>query len=368
MRNTTAILAVLLLACGALQADDITVGRLPYSGATILEVKEGTITFRVSAGARRITRPIVDVLHLKLSQADAKDFNAAEDLMKKGKAAEAVAVYDKARKRYHQGWPASLIRYRYLTALGKAGFIDQAVEEWIAAVDEDKIVEATVKLCPQTLAAKGSPRNAKAIKLLEAKLEKITDKQYVTYARQLQMKLYSQEGLAEKAAAVAKSIAGKSGVGTTDTTGGPKGKPRPMGNTDSLMSAVEVLLQQGSGDKAFEIVNDNIDRFDTGALPRALLLRGKARMVMVKGGGDAGKLLRQAGLDFMRIVAHYPESVDAGEALYLAGEVNASLPKPNYAAARAAWQQVLSSYGGTGPLAGRAQKALDQLRGRGKGK
>jgi len=366
MRNTTAILAAVLLTCGALQADDITVGRLPYSGATILDVQGGTITFRVSAGARRIDRPIADVQHLKLSQADAKDFNAAEDLMKKGKPADAVALYDKARKRYRQGWSARLIRYRYVAALGKAGFIDQALEEWMAVVDEDKGVEATLKLIPSELAAKGSPRNAQAIQLVEAKLEKVTDKKYETLLRQLQMNLYSQEVMAEKAAEVAKSIAGKTGVGVPDTTGGPKAKPRPMGNTDSLMSAVEVLLQQGSGDKAFEIINDNIDRFDTGALPGALLLRGKARMLMAKGAGDAGKQLRQAGLDFMRIVAHYPESRNAGEALYLAGEVNASLPKPNYAAARAAWQQVLSSYGGTGPLAGRAQKALDQLRGKGK--
>jgi len=366
MRNTTAILAVLLLACGAAQADDVTVGRLLYSGATILEVREGSITFRVSAGARPIIKPIAEVLHVKLSQADAKDFNKAEDLMKKGKPVEAVAFYDKARKRYRQGWPARLIRYRYLVALGKAGLIDQAVEEWLAAVDEDKVGEATLKLYPQTLAEKGSPRNAKAIKLLEAKLEKITDKQYVTYARRLQMKLYSQEGMAEKAAGVAKMIAGKSGG--PDTSGGTS-TPRPMGNTDSLMSAVEVLLQQDSGDKAFEIIDDNIDRFDTGALPRALLLRGKARMAMAGGAGNADKRLRQAGLDFMRIVAHYPDSVDAGEALYLAGEVNASLPRrPNYAAARAAWQQVLSSYGGSGALARRTQKALDQLRDRSKSK
>ena len=365
MRNTTAILAVLLLACGALQADDVTVGRLPYSGATILDVREGSITFRVSSGARPITKALAEVPHMKLSQVDAKDFNTAEDLMKKGKSAEAVTSYDKARKRYRQGWPARLIRYRRLAALGKAGLVDQAVEEWLAAVDEDKVGEATLKLYPQTFAEKGSPRNAKALQLLEAKLKKITDKQYVTVARELQMRLYSHEGMAEEAAAAAKTIAGK--TGPPETSGGPT-KPRPMGNTDSLMSAVEVLLQQGSGDKAFEIIDDNIDRFDTGTLPWAMLLRGKARMLMATGAGDKDKLLRQAGLDFMRIVTHYPDSRDAGEALYLAGEVNASLPKPNYAAARAAWQQVLSSYGGTGALAGRAQKALDQLRGRGKSK
>jgi tetratricopeptide (TPR) repeat protein len=365
MRNTTIIFAVLLLASVAVQADDITVGRLPYSGATILDVRDGTITFRVSAGSRPIAKPIAEIPHIKLSQADAKDFNAAEDLMKKGKSAEAVALYDKARKRYHQGWPARLIRYRYLSALGKAAFIDQAVEEWMAAVEADKFGEATLKLCPTNLAAKGSPRNAKAIKLLEAKLEQVKDAKYVEYMTRLQMNLYSKEGLAEKAAAVAEAMAGK--VGTPDTNGQTtKSGPR-TGNADSLMSAVEVLLKQSSGDKAFEIIDGNIDRFDTGTLPRALLLRGKARVLMAKS-GNAGNLLRQAGLDFMRIVAHYPESVDAGEALFLAGQVNASLPKPNYTAARTAWQQVLSSYGGSGPLAKRAQKAIDQLPGRGKGK
>jgi hypothetical protein len=82
---------------------------------------------------------------------------------------------------------------------------------------------------------------------------------------------------------------------------------------------------------------------------------------MAKSAKDDGKVkeLRVAGgLNLMRVVTFYPTLPEAAEASYLAGVVNLDLG--NRAAARAAFNRVLTNYKGS-PFAADAAKAIDEL-------
>jgi TolA-binding protein len=95
-----------------------------------------------------------------------------------------------------------------------------------------------------------------------------------------------------------------------------------------------------------------------GELPAVLLWMGKGQLAIHEHSKDARKELTEAGLNFMRIVAFFPSSNQAPEALFLAGKVNEKLG--NQAAARKAYQAVRQHFGETkfGP---RATKALGGL-------
>ena len=72
--------------------------------------------------------------------------------------------------------------------------------------------------------------------------------------------------------------------------------------------------------------------------------------------------MQKAGLDFMRVVTFFRGSPQAGESLYLAGKIMASLPKrPNPAAAAKAYEIVARDYAGT-PIGRKASIALKTLR------
>lgn len=364
MRTTTIILAGVLTAAAAGRADDVRIGKIPYAGATILGVQEGSITFRISTG-KPITKPISEVSLIKIGQREAEEFNKAEDLLAKGKSGEAAAAYDAAEGKLATPWAGKLLRYRRLMALNGAGHVGRAVEEWLALAEQDQYAEATLALGPTTFAKQGSKENAQAIAALEAKLATLDNEKVVLAFRQTLMKLYAAEGRSEDAANLAKLLAGAAVAPPPKNGDGPRETPSTptLVNAGSVLNAVEVLLQQGAADKALEILNRDIDGFDSGALPRALLLRGRAGMDAAGklSGKEAEKMLLQAGLDFMRVVTFYPDSVDAPESLFLAGRVNASLETPNTEAARLAWQQVVANYGGS-EAAKQAQAALDGLK------
>lgn len=368
MRKAAIILGVLLATGSAARADSITVEKLPYRDVSIIDVRLGKIVFRLPSGRRSITKPVREITFISIGRDGA--FNRAESLLKEGKPAQAVKAYDEARRDFpSNSWENRLTEYRLLVALDRGAMIDRAVAEWSALVERDGFRAETMLMQPTRLAPKGSAENARAIDRLEEKLKQAKNQQYANTIRKLLLSLYSREGLADKAKALAEGVT----KSPTDDTGLP-GRPVPKvqtvraGDVGVLMGAVEVFLKQGDAASAMRAINGNIRRFDTGTLPGALLVRGQARMMMAEKAeqDESTRLLLQAGLDFMRIVANYPDSIDAGEALYQAGRVNSLLPTPNHAAARKAYQQVVSTYGET-EAARKAQRALRQMKDDGAG-
>jgi len=363
MRKATTILGVLLAVGAMARPDSVTVKKLPYSNVSIIEVREGKIAFRLASGLK-VVKPLSEVTFVEIGRQGA--FAEAEGLVQKGKHRQAVSHYETARREHRNGWESRLVQYRYLSALDKAGMIGQAVTEWFSLAEQDKFCAETLKMRPQVRAAKGSAENIRAVALLEGKLKNAKHPAYVEEIRQLLLKLYSREGLTDKAKALAKGLV-KSVTEPRAEPGKPvrRGRTIRSGKISTLLGAVNVFLKQSDGASALQTLDDNIHRFDTGALAEALLMRGQARMMLAEQAADpdeSRKLLLRAGLDFMRVVAHYPDSIDAGEALYRAGRVNVLLPEPNYAAARKAYQQVVSTYGETAAAA-KARQALRRLKG-----
>lgn len=338
--------AILVLSGAAGGADQITVKRIPYADVLITDVKDGMISFRTSAG--EATRSLRDVDLIQLGRDD--PFNRAEKLRADGNAARAVPAYDAAAKTARAGsWQERLIRCRRLTAASQAGLIDRAVEDWLACMDESPAAKEVLALRPAA-AAKG-PANVKAIASLESKLKSVTDKSYQAAIKGLLLVLYEKEGLTEKASALAAEI---SGAGSTPAAGSLRDQ----------LQGLELRLSQGQAAEVLADIQKNLDAYGEADLPKALLLAGKAQTRLAEAAKDAEgrkKALAAAGLDFMRVYTYFARSAEAPEALYLAGQANASLPQPNAAAAAAAYEKVIKEYASS-PFAASAKAALEKIK------
>ncbi|HUT61682.1 MAG TPA: hypothetical protein VNA25_27910 [Phycisphaerae bacterium] len=347
LRSRTAlVLATLVLVTAAVGADDVTIKKWPvFKGATITEVKAGQITFRPSSGVVN-TKPMSDVQSVRVDGSD--DLNRAEALVAQGKAAEAVSAYDAALRRARAGtWQARLARYRRLAALEAAGLIDRAAEEWLVVMDESGSSAAAVAMRPK-VADKPSGAD-RAISRLEVRLKTISSKPYQSAIKGLLLSLYQKQGMKDKAEALAAELSGKTVT------------PSATGARDQLRG-LEVRIEQGEAAQALAGIRKNIESYGSADLPKALLLAGRAQMALAgKASGDEKRaLLIEAGLDLMRVYAYFPRSQEAAESLYLAGQVNASLPKPNLAAAAAAYKRVIETYGSS-PFAAKAKQALEKI-------
>ena len=345
------ILAVVLLCASAALADDLTIKKIPpYSDVSIMDVKDGMISFRVASGVPS-TKSVADILSVALKDND--DINQAEKLFVAGKFADAVKQYDAAAKKTRPDtWAGRLIRYRRLTALDQAKMIDKAVVEWLAMLDESGAKPGVLDLRPRNAAAKGAKENTQAIATLEAKQSR--DAAVAGAIKQALLDLYQAEGLKDKAGTVAGEIA-------SSTTNAPdSGKSSGEGG-DGQIKAADVLLSSGDPAKALATMQDNLGRYGGTDLAAALLVMGKAQMALAeKASDDAAKrkALLEAGLNLMRVYTYYGSLSEAGEALYLAGKVNESLG--NKDAAGKAYEKVVSRYANS-DAAAKAKSALTAL-------
>jgi TolA-binding protein len=273
-------------------------------------------------------------------------FNRAEKLQADpNTAGAAVAAYDEASSALKGGWQEKLLRLRRLGAADSAGLIDRATQDWLAAMDDSPT--AGVEALRPKVGAKVTG-SAGAIASLETKLKTVKDASYQAAIKGLLLRLYEREGLKDKIAAMAGQLAAPGAA---------------VSNRDQLR-ALAAKIDAGQVSEALKDILDHLDQYDDSDLPRGLLLAGKAQMKLAEAAPDAPGKKKQyvtAGLSLMRVYAYYPKSPDAAEALYLAGQANESLPAPNHAAARAAFEKVISEYSSS-PFAASAKTALDKIR------
>jgi len=383
MNRIAAIVMTCLAAAAAAWADEVAVvsgaSSLPYAGVKVMDVQDGVISFR-TAGGSTVRRPAGEVVSINL--ADQPAFNQAEKLLAAGKADQAVQAYDGA---FDSAMPVvkSLIQLRRLKALEQAGMSKRAVEEWVRLVEAGKASAAVVAMKPTNFAKALSKDNDGAIDVLEGQLPKAADKTYKAVIQQMLLELYRLQGKEQQAAAIAAQLAGKALASAPGTS--PKGGPNPPGRANGAapagneevlqgqLTGAGALIEQGQAKGALDALKANLDKYTPAQLPLAYLLLGKAQMELAKGGGpEAPKpsgpplgaigqsgLLRQAGLDFMRVVAWYGESKEAPEALFLAGQVNARIG--NVAAARSAYEMLVNRFADS-DAAAQAKTALAGLK------
>ncbi len=364
-RRTSILLttAAMVLACAqAGLADEVNVKGLSYSPVRVTGVGEGEIVFRIKTNLVR--KPISDVRSVKIDGLNA--LNQAEALLKDGKADQAVQMYDRAFREVRLEWQRKLIRYRRLPVLGELGRIDDAVEDWLFLLEAEKGAEPVLKMRPTKFARKGSVANRRAIQLLSTRREKTDDKDLSGAMGQLLLSLYEYEGMTKEAQALAEQLTGMPSSGNTGNGDGNTGTGTvtpPVGTSQLTrqLQAARTLLNSKPDIVAAQI-QSNLSRYGPAERPVALYLLGRAQQKLAQSAGKTEQkqqLYRKAGLNLMRVVAYYPESGDAGMALYETGVICKQLGNP--LAAQEAWRMVLEQFAAT-DAAGPARKALESTR------
>lgn len=338
MTKPAKILAVLLMILPVtvtVRADEVRVGRLPYSGVTVTDFSAGELVFRTAG--REITRPLSSITRIELS--GRSDFNLAEEMLVDKRYEEAAQAYRRAEDATTGvPWLRRLISCRLVQALDGAGRFDEAVHQWLLATGDDG-AEELLMLRPANLAPQGEQVNSRAINLLEIRLNRVENEQLRRSIRELLLELYWLEGRHEKAAEMAELL-GDVPQPPSDIETATDGAARQVHG--GQLADIRGLLDENRPERALEFVLARMARLDEIEMPEALLLAGRARMALYQARGSREHLL-SAGLDFMRVAVFYAGTDFAAEALYRAGEVNEELG--NASAARAAWQLVIARYG-----------------------
>ncbi len=379
LRAMRVLCAALMLGASfsaTMAVDKVIIGGLPREG-TITGADSFQVRVRV-LGGRRLNYGVSKIDRLEMDGVDT--FNEAEKLLVADKPSEAVRKYDQAITKVSKGWQQRLVRYRRLAALDAAGEINRAVEEWMGLVEEHEASSASLAARPTNLAPKGSEDNRKAILLLEARLNK-SDSVAPVYRRAMQdllKDLHRRQGNAREAAKLIEEAEKDHLVREKQVV---KARPEPSPRrpiTDAAlkrtMSDASTLVEQGKSDtslsagarreilaKAERSLDQAVERVrNAHDLPAVLLLLGRAQAAMVNVMGDSGdqEKLKEAGLNFMRVVVYFPKSAEAPEALFESGRVNEQLN--NSAAAASCFEMFLKEYPDH-ELAGEAKSRLEEI-------
>jgi len=258
----------------------------------------------------------------------------------------AIRAYEAAAGLKVSAHVKTIIDYRLLSALDRAGWIDQAASKWLRLVDREEAASGAVACRPKTLADKGDPRNAKAINILGTRLRGMKDKKYRNATLDLLVRLLSVEGRSDEIA---------------------RWLPKEAASDDPKLKLLRgvAFLNKKEYAPAAKAVNDVLHQLGRDSLSEALSVRAKALLGQAAAVTDKKtkqELMLEAGLDFMRVATFFRGTPQAGESLFLAGQIMASLPeRPNKAAAIKAYEAVERDYAGT-PIGQKASVALKTLK------
>jgi tetratricopeptide (TPR) repeat protein len=200
-----------------------------------------------------------------------------------------------------------------------------------------------------------------AIDLLKVKLDRISDDRYSLAIKQLLLSLYRVEGRDKEAVALAQELTKT--ISPNVPSRQPPSEQLPPGELRTQLDAAGFLIEKGQADRALLQIKLNLKHYSHGDLPKALLLAGKAQVLLAQKANayKRRQLLLQGGLNFMRVGVFFPGFGEAPEALYQAGRVNAMLG--NHQAAAKTYTLVIERYAKSG-FADKAQAELAAMQNR----
>ena len=270
---------------------------------------------------------------------------------------EAIRAYNQAVEQ-EQKMPfiRPIIEFRRLSALERAGWIDAAVAQWMAIADRQKDPACAAPLRPRKLGAKSGRRNANAIRTLAARKDNISNQTYRAAVVELLTELYDREEMSDELIALTRGAA----PAPTTAAGAPQATARA---TRGRLLKAKALLAKKEYAQAEKELSSLLHTFGRDDLPLALVMLGKAQLGRAVSAGEDEKraLMLRAGLNFMRVAAHFPARPEAPEALYLAGTVMQGLPGgANPAAAANAYRTVVQRHKDSA-ITARASAALKAL-------
>jgi tetratricopeptide (TPR) repeat protein len=355
------VVGVLGAATAAVRADVVSAQGRPLAvDVKILAVKDGQLRYQSDAGA--IERPLEQIRYLQVLGWDA--FNQAEKQQRDGKAATAIAGYEKILEGGAAGGEGELnrellVRCRLMRLYDAEGEFEAAVGMYLA-------VATAMPTAAEALRPTRVPKDAavlgRAAKLVEAAVAKRD------YADPLAMSLEKwRSSWPDMDHTSGRTTTRPSGPNTPPLVRGGEGtaaRGTTASNGMSTPAGAELggLVEAGKFDEALKRAAATM-KAATGALPpevcywqgRAYLgLAGRAQEK------EAQTQRRRAGLAFMRVAIGSPGGPLAAECLYRAGEICREEGRPERAAVL--WTELTTTYPTAAPWAKQAREALAKIK------
>jgi tetratricopeptide (TPR) repeat protein len=322
---------------------------LELKNVTFTRVKDGDIYYNV--GTREAHRAIGET---RLELTGETKFNEAENAFSaavmakdeaaaKKKYAAAAEAYEATAGSTNKPWLKEFIQLRMLIAGPKSGDISRAVKSWMMMVDKDPAEALKHKPSLDKVDPKSTYLTESA-KLLSA-AEKATSKPDARRAildmlGDIQMAMGDNEG------------ANKTLI--TRTT---------LGGTPEEVAALSVIIARNDvANKNYDAAMDRLKNVNLAALPDPVRADALYILAQCKGAklqpASPGDEWKDLAIDYMKVVAGYPSSANAGEALLKVAEIHETLKDPD--TALKVYRQVAREHAGT-PAGQAAQKSIERL-------
>lgn len=349
-----------MLCATVARADDVYVrsgkeaAELALKNITVRQVKDGELYFMINT--RETHRPIGEISRLELT--GETQFNAAEKAFSeaqvakdatvaKGKYAEAVTGYTATLGSTNKPWLKDYAAQRMQIAAPRSGRFDAALTAWKAMVEKDPA--AAMKLKPS--------------------VEGIDPKsQYLANGAKDLLAAANASGKPEVRKAYLDLLSDvQTAMGDTEGAIKTAEMKVALGGTPEEIAELAVRLADNDlASKRYDAAVARLAKVDMAALSDS----GRAQATYIGAACKEAKMqpgappdeLKDLAIDYMKVVAGYPTSPNAGEALLKVAEIHEKLKEPE--TALKIYQQVAREHANS-PAGQAAQKSVERLGGKG---
>jgi hypothetical protein len=352
--------AVVMSAAGTVaRADDVyvrsgkDVAELPFKNITVRQVKDGELYFMINT--RETHRPIGEISRLELN--GETQFNAAEkafseaqvskdEAAKKAKYAEAVTGYTATIGSTNKPWLKDYAALRMQIAAPRSGRFDAALTAWKSMVEKDPAAAMKSKpsvegIDPKSQYLSNGARDLLAAANAAAKPE--VKKAYLDLLADVQTAMGDTEGAIKTAEM---KVA--------------------LGGTPEEIAELGVRLAENDlTNKRYDAAAARLAKVDMNALPdsgraAATYIGAQCKEAKMQAGAPADEW-KDLAIEYMKVVAGYPTSPNAGEALLKVAEIHEKLKEPE--TALKIYQQVAREHANS-PAGQAALKSIERLGGK----
>lgn len=322
---------------------------LELKNVTFSRVKDGDIYYTV--GTRESHRPIGET---RLDLTGETQFNAAEkafseaaamkdEAAAKSKYSDAVSGYTATLGATNKPWLKDFVSLRMQIAAPKSGRFDVGLQAWMMMVDKDPAEALKHKPSLNGIDPK-STYLLNAVKMLSA-AEKGTSK---PDARRTILSL-----LADIQTAIGDNEGAAKTLETRATLGG---------TPEEIAGILVQIAGNDVANKKYDAAMDRLKNVNLSVLPDPARADGLYIMAQCKGAKlqptSPGDEWKDLAIDYMKVVAGFPSSANAGEALLKVAEIHETLKDPE--TALKVYRQVAREHANT-PAGEAAQKSIERL-------
>lgn len=313
------------------RADTIHVGGgLKFEGVQILRMEGNQLVFNNRAG-REASRDISTITQLEVANEAA--FTDAESAYAAGNWEKATAGYEKAVRGTARDWVRQWASLRLFETADKSGNFPAATTAYIELLRSNPTAAAGRQ---PTLPDAGSTFLETAAQDIERALEgNLEDRQRAELLKFL-LDIHQKRGNTEQALSAAERLSKITGDAVT-----PENR-RLL--ADLKLGLAKIALEKKDHQTAFNEINANREIFlEPEQQAQALYTLAAAQHHLA---GEDKQKLQDAAIAYMRVLAHFPKSPQAGPSLVATAAIAEALGEPKKALAL--YQQAANEYPATG--------------------